>query len=208
MSPIEIAALAVAAGMIGGMVLYLRPVIRQSREKAPVLATWVLFSVATSLSLWMYLRSENHSVVANVGNIVDPLMCWAAAFVLAYYSWQRHRRLVFDFDAVQIGCFIAAGLAVIYWFLTDNEVHANLTVQAIISIGYVPTLRKLHRALRNTESIEVWVVFLITSALSFVPAYAHRDFLATVYAVRAVTCVLVLFAFIVRAELRGRRERT
>ncbi len=205
MSTTYLAALTAVAAMIVGMVLYLLPIVRQSKEKAPVLATWILFAVASSLSLWTYLHSKNHSVAANVGNAVDPLASWSAVFILAYYSWRRWRRVVFEFNRVQIGCLIAVGLILIYWFWTSNEMYANLAVQVIIVVGYVLTIRKLRPAPRNTEPIGAWVAIWLGSLISLIPAWASPNILPKVYAIRAIICIFVLFVFMIRAELRGRK---
>ena len=45
---------------------------------APALATWLIFGVATTISLVSYLRHprKNSSFIANLGNRVDPVIVW------------------------------------------------------------------------------------------------------------------------------------
>ena len=202
----NLSAVVVVAAMTWGMTLYIRTIISQSK-KAPVLATWLLFGIATSLSLWMYLESKEHSWVANIGNVFDPIMCWAAVLVLVYCSRQRWGRVVFDFDWVQIVCFILAGLIIAYWSQTNSAFLANLALQAVIVVGYVPTWRKLWLAAHNTEPVKVWLIFLFGSLVSLIPAWVGDNTLAKVYAVRATICTLILFFFMIRAELREPEEK-
>ena len=160
-----------------------------------------------ALSLWMYLESKEHNWVANIGNVFDPIMCWAAVLVLVYCSRQRWGRVVFDFDSVHLACFVLAGIIIVYWALTSSAFLANLALQTVIVVGYVPTWRKLWLAPHNTEPVKVWLIFLFGSLVSLIPAWAGDNTLAKVYAVRATICTLILFFFMIRAELREPEEK-
>jgi hypothetical protein len=161
---------------------------------APRLATWLIFFVASGLSLASYLAHADArtSFAANIGNrtdVVSLLVIIAAILFSARYEPERRRLKRFDW-----WCLAGAVLIVTLWVATGSSVSANLLLQVLMCVGYFPTLQHLFVEKRNTEPFDVWGVSLGLAALALIPSIIAWDALAIVYAGRATLSVMVTLA--------------
>jgi hypothetical protein len=163
---------------------------------APRLATWLIFIVASWLSLASYLFHVHADAktlfVANIGNRADAV----ALTVILVSVWfsarddpKRRRLRKFDW-----GCLAAAGLIVILWIATRSNLWAFILLQALMCVGYGPTLWHMLKEKRNTEPFDVWWVNLGLAALSLIPPILIKDSFGIVYAVRAILSVATILS--------------
>ncbi|HEU68465.1 MAG TPA: hypothetical protein ENN53_04525 [Candidatus Acetothermia bacterium] len=87
----------------------------------------------------------------------------------------------------------------IAWAFTRQHAVAHSAIQAILVIAYLPVVRRLWRAERNTESFTMWIRLMVAPAFSLL---SSRGVLATAYAVRAIVCTGLLLLLMIRADLR------
>lgn len=186
---------AVALSLVGGF-RYITQTIDGVIQ--PTMTTWLLFAVAVSLSMWTYLATEKHSMLTNIGNTIDLVFCWIELFAIVFVS--PHPRLGLNFFEV---CCIAAALLIGYgWRRTRKHVLANLAIQGIMVVAYLPTLYGLWYATTNHESLSAWSIQWLVCACALVTAIEKRDRLAMIYAGRAVTFVSLMLFLMIRIELR------
>ena len=174
---------------------------------APRLATWLIFLVASGLSLWSY-RVHDHAMAAietNIENRVDVVEL--VAIVLAVIISARHDRERLRLSGFDWGCLVAAVAIVFIWGATGSSFWTNILLQALMCIGYGPTFWHLLRERRNTEPFDMWCVSLGIAALGLVPPLLvePHDRLAIVYAGRAVVSVTLMLGLMWHCERQQKR---
>lgn len=164
----------------------------------PVLATWVIFAVAASLSWWTYWSSPRHSVSNNMGNASDLVIVW---MILITIMVSRHSSRT-SFNWFEIGCLTATGIILLFWRFSRRHTTSNLLLQVLMSVAYLPTLYQLWRATANTEPLVVWLGTWTASFLATVQAIRTKDRLALAYAGRALMFVTIVVLLIIRLDRR------
>ena len=171
--------------------------IRRKRIQ-PALAMWVFFTIAVVGSLVTYLSEGAHGPLDNILNTSDIALVSLVSVAILLYGEKNSRFTRFD-----LGCLGAVAAILIFWGFTRQHAVAHLAIQAILVIAYVPVVKRIWRADRNTEPFAAWIGMLLAAALSLL---SSKGWLATVYAVRAVVCTSLLLALMTRAHVRGRRS--
>jgi hypothetical protein len=162
------------------------------------LSTWIFFTVAPSLAFGAYLANGGQiASVANIGNMIDPI----ANLITLVVVW-RHGG-VWRPTSIEKGSFIAGALILMGWSLTGQHLWANLFLQGIISVGYIPTWESLWRGTRR-EPAGLWALMGCTAAFAIIPAVVAEKPLAIVYTLRGTILASITFSLI----LRDRRRRT
>jgi hypothetical protein len=82
-------------------------------------------------------------------------------------------------------------------------VAAHASIQSIMIIAYVPVIRRMWKANRNTESVFMFGGLLLAPIFSLL---SSEGTLATVYAVRTIVCASTLLLLMIRAEWKVRRS--
>lgn len=167
-------------------------------EIQPVLASWLLFALATTLSLWTYLFTDKHSLVSNIGNAIDLVV--VAVIICSILAYGQNIR--YKVNGFEWSCFIAATAIAVYWSVTRRHKATNLALQGILTLAYLPMLYHLWLASINTESITAWIIAWLACTSSFAAAKFGEDGLAMVYAGRAWLLVSATLILIIRLELR------
>jgi hypothetical protein len=118
------------------------------------------------------------------------------AIFLAILFSSRHEPERRRFKRFEVWCFVAAAFIVALWAVTGSSFWAFIFLQALMCVGYGPTLMHLLRGRRVTEPFDVWSVNLLLGFISLVPALLsrYRDWLAIIYAVRATLCVSAILS--------------
>ncbi len=160
----------------------------------PVMTTWLLFCVSVSLSFWTYWASEKHSLIGNIGNLIDMVLVWSILFAIVFLGKADR----FNFNSVEIGCLIASGIILIYWRRSRKHIQANIALQTIMVIAYAPLFYKLWFATQNPELVMFWALGCVTSCFALVPAFIDRDKLAVLYSMRALIMSLFVLLLIYR----------
>jgi len=163
----------------------------------PALAMWVFFTIATVASLLTYLAEGDYGPLDNILNTADIALVGFVALWIAWFGDRSTR-----FNRFDLGC-LAAVLAIVgVWTITHRHVVAHSAIQAILVIAYVPVIRRMWHARRNTESFTMWIGLLFAPIFSLL---SSEGTLATVYAVRTIVCTSALLLLMIRAERKAHR---
>jgi hypothetical protein len=167
----------------------------------PVLATWIVFFVATMLGLWTYLRSQKNGadgLVTNAANATDVFV--VSAILLAILLFGSNVRL--RFTQLDLASLAAAGCIGGYYLLRRDAFTSNIAVNVLMTLGFIPTFARLMAAQRNTESFSFWTFVLCVCAISLYNPIRARDLLAIVYPARAFVMVSIVLILMVRVALK------
>ena len=159
----------------------------------PALAMWLFFTIAVGMSLVTYMADGDYSFLDNILNTTDIIYVGTVAFAVAIWGDRSSKFTRFD-----IGCLIAVLAIVLFWVITQNHVVTNICIQGIMVISYFPVVKRLIESKENTEPFSVWMIMLITPAISLL---SSKGSLATVYSVRAIICVALLLILMLRIEI-------
>lgn len=187
----DLAALAVTAIMVG-FALWNAFKIRSGVVK-PALSTWLIILTGASLSLITYAIASEWDIKSGVLNAVDVVA--VIIVIVATIKWSPAKTLFRPFEKWYLA---GAAAIVIYWAYSSDPFVSNLLVQALIWIGYFPTIQKLWVEKQNTESFSAWGLVLIASTIALYPAIESGKILAIIYTCRTVAMVflvLVLMAY-------------
>ena len=162
----------------------------------PALAMWIFFSIAVGGSLATYLYEGDFTLLDNILNSADLLLCVYVSVVIFVFGDVSTKFTRFD-----RGCLVAVLVILAFWALTRRHTAANLLIQTILVIAYFPVIHRLWKSDENTESFAIWVALLLAPCFSLLSSQGE---LATVYAVRAIVSTSVLMILMARAEIRGK----
>jgi hypothetical protein len=151
----------------------------------PAASTWMIFLTGTSLSFATYMVAENRDFVTGILNTMDVLEVGAILIAVLIWGNRKGGRLS-RFEKLYLA---GIGLIIVYGFAFGDAWGSNLFVQALITMGYIPTVHKVISNKRNTESFLPWIFSLCAGLFALVPALFDGNTLATVYAGRTVVLV-------------------
>ncbi|HBO17133.1 MAG: hypothetical protein UR69_C0002G0212 [Candidatus Moranbacteria bacterium GW2011_GWE2_35_2-] len=166
-------------------------------EIHPVLATWLLFSLATGVGIWTYMRADSKKdVITNIANTTDVFATWSILLFLLFFGKDTR----YAFSPFEILCIASVVAVLIYWRISKRANAANIAINFILVIGYLPTIVWLWKATENTESFSVWVIVLISNLTALYNPIKEKDWFALLYASRAVILVSAIIGLMVRIE--------
>ena len=168
------------------------------RRISPALAMWVFFTIAAVVSLLTYLAEGDYGPLDNILNTADIALVGFVAMWVALFGDRSTRFSRFD-----LGCLCAVLAIVVVWAISRQHVAAHASIQTIMVIAYLPVIRRMWKANRNTESFFMFGGLLLAPVFSLL---SSEGTLATVYAVRTIVCTATLLLLMVRAEWRTRRN--
>ena len=164
----------------------------------PSLAMWTFFSIAVAGSLATYLSDGDFTLLDNILNSSDLLLCVYVSVVIFLFGDKSTK-----FNRFDRGCLVAVVVILVFWALTRRHAEANLFIQSILVIAYFPVVKRLWNSNENTESFAVWISLLLAPIFSLL---SSKGTLASVYAVRAIISTSLLLVLMTGAELRSRRS--
>lgn len=117
-------------------------------EIHPVFATWILFSLATTIGIWTYLSSvdSKKDLVTNIANTTDVFVTWSILIFLVLFG----KKVRYDFSAFEVSCILVVVGILVYWKISQKANMANVAVNGILAIGYLPTIAYLWGSAINT----------------------------------------------------------
>jgi hypothetical protein len=191
--------LSIAAVLVINLFIAVRytVLIRRGRIK-PALAMWTFFSIAVGGSLATYLFEGDYTLLDNILNSADLLLCTYVAVIIFLFGDKSTKFTRFD-----RGCLIAVILIITFWALTRRHTAAHLSIQAILVIAYFPVIKRLWNSDENTESFGAWFGLLLAPVFSLL---SSKGTLASIYAIRAIISASLLLMLMARTELRSRRK--
>ncbi len=156
------------------------------RESSPAVGTWGLFSVGTLLSVLSVFKATEISAVSNVLNVGDFLMCIA----ILGFIFSKNPKMSFDrFDAI---FFSLAGAIVLFWILSKDAIWANYFSQALITLGYWPTIKKARKERKRNEPYKSWILFLVSAIVALYPAWMNGNTLSLIYSIRSIIIIPIM----------------
>jgi len=177
-------------------VIYIRQLLK--RKIRPALAMWIFFSIAIIISMITYLREGNYSILDNIMNATDLVYVVSVSVAIILFGDKSSRFTRFD-----KGCLVAVILITVFWLFTKDHLATNLLMQTILVIAYLPVVDRLLKSKENTEPFLVWIGMLVAPALALI---SSKGMLATIYSTRAIICVSVLLALMLRVEILNKRR--
>ena len=182
----------------------------KTRQDPPLpLTTWLIFSLVVPAVALAAVLSTGFSEWGNVQTFVDALsVACVLGFMLGtgHYRWAMSRPERYS----NLACIALAAVTVIYWLRTSVHHNANLALQGVMVLSYIPLWWELLTAQRNPYRFAFWFTLFALSIISFYPA--HEVFRKTGesaqlwYAVRATAStasVLLLMWRLHRKEHRA-----
>lgn len=200
----EKAAIVSAVLVIVGTIWYIYLTLSGKKVK-PVLAAWIVNSVATILSFATYWTAPKHSFVSNAYNATSILTI--NAILVATLIVMRQEKKSLNFSPFQIKCLCGSGMIAIFWVVLVWGFHGtgivpNILTQVMMLIGYFVIAERLWRATANTESLFAWWCIVSASLAGMVTAAMSHDWLASLFASRTFVGSLILVLLMHRAENR------
>lgn len=162
----------------------------------PSLAMWVFFTLAVGMSLATYLKSGEFALSDNILNSADLVMVSMVALTILLKGDRVSR-----FNSFDLVLLLLVILIFIFWIFTMEHTISNILIQLILVIAYIPVIRRMLAARKNTEPFSVWIALMIAPVFSLISSQGE---LASVYAFRAIACTGLLLILMLRIELRNR----
>lgn len=163
----------------------------------PVLATWMLFSLAVGIGIWSYLRSDSKKdVITNIANTADVGTTWTILIFILFFG----RNTSYQFNSFEIVCIAAVIAILVYWRISKRANVANIAINGILAIAYLPLIKWLWTATENTESFAVWNIVFISSSTALYNPIKEKDWYALLYALRAVVSVGIVLFLMIRIQ--------
>ena len=145
------------------------------------------------------LAEGDFGFLDNILNTADFFLVSVVALAILRYGDRSTRFTRFDF-----GCLAAVALVLVAWGLSRQHVAAHLAIQTILVIAYIPVVRRLWHAERNTESYVMWLGLMIAPLFGLL---SSKGTLAAVYAIRSSVCPALLLLLMLRTTLRTSRRK-
>ena len=186
--------LAILTTIIMGFVAVQYSYLIIKKKNQPVLTTWLLFSLVTSLSFITYLFHKNHSFSGNIVNLMDVIMCFSIFLTLLFVK----EGVMAKFTKLEKLCLALTVIILVIWFLTKNELLANFLLQGIITIAYFPTFARLYNSKYNYESVGMWIAIFLATISGLIASYSKKDLIGVTYAFRGLILISILFILIAR----------
>lgn len=147
----------------------------------PLLSTWLMFFLGQVLNIFSFIKEVAHkNILATTIVIGDFLMVIVIVFVVA---WHKGEVLFERFEKFYLGLAIAIGL---FWTLSGNSFWTNLSVQVLITLGYVPTVKAMWKKRKATESPVVWGLFSLATFCWMFFVLEGWPLLPAVYGIRGI----------------------
>lgn len=176
---------------IGFGLRYSYQVYRKRTE--PTLSMWIIFQLGTALSLTTYMMSGKHDFRSGILNAMDTTSVAIALTATSLWGKRTIRFHRFEFIYLAIACSI-----VLYGVLSGDAFHSNLFTQGLITLGYFPSVQKMIKEKRNTESFSSWSIGLLAGLTGLVPAVLDHNTLSIVYAVRTIIMISAFMLLMLR----------
>jgi hypothetical protein len=166
----------------------------------PILATRIFLLLAFLLSiLTSYKQTGMHGLTANMLNIVDFLSILATFFAMIF-SKNKNRKFT-KFEKI---CLYFVILIFLIWIITKQNILANILIQIILVIAYLPTLIHLWKSQENTESLNAWSLDFLASIFGMIIPFQTMDLLPLIYGIRSTISTFAVAVLILRIKFKGK----
>jgi hypothetical protein len=165
------------SGLFGclSMGLYVLQLVKGSSIPNP--ATWIIWLIIGVINLLTYFLVVEHNLLRSL----TLLVVTSGILVVTVYSLVRGRFA--KLRLLDIVCFLLALMIVVLWRVTGDPILANLILQVVYIISFIPTILGLHQGILK-EKPWPWIlavggyVFMIAATMvswtnQSWPALAH-----------------------------------
>lgn len=168
----------------------------------PLLSTWLFISIAVVLSFMTNFADTWWAGLSNnMYNIIDGT-CSLIIFLSVLFSVYTNRK--FDkFELILLGCVMGIG---IMRYTTSYNALAHMLIQIISTIAYIPTVKRLRWASSHEDSVAMWTINMIGSALGTIQPLLHNDTLPLLFAWRWRLCTMVVLICLLRIEYHKKQS--
>ena len=181
---------------LASTLIYVRG-IRNNTVK-PILATRIFLLLAFSLTfLTNYRQTGIPGLGANTLNIIDVLSV-LATFIAMAMSKNKSRKFT-KFEKVCLGLVI---LIFLIWIVSGQNILANILIQIILVIAYLPTLIHLWQSEQNTESLSAWSLDFFASVVGIIAPLSTMALLPLIYGIRSTISTFAVIILIWRIKFR------
>jgi len=177
------------------------------KKVKPILAAWIVNSVATMLSFATYWTAPTHSIVSNAYNLTSILTINAILVTTIIVTVREKKGL--GFKPFHVKCLLSALMITLLWIVLvwgfeRTGIVPNILTQALRLIAYWVMGERLWKAERNTESLFAWWCIVLASGAGIIPAAISRDWLAVLFSGLTLVGSLALVILMHKVERRGR----
>jgi hypothetical protein len=88
------------------------------------------------------------------------------------------------------------------WVASGQNILANILIQIILVIAYLPTVIHLWKSEENTESLSAWSLDFFASIFGMIVPLMVMDLLPLVYGIRSTISTFIIIALILRIKYR------
>lgn len=182
--------------MVCGNFKYIREITKG--RVVPTKSSWLIFSVVTGLNVSSFLATR-FDVVSGAYGITDFVSNTVIlAFALVYSSGVKMQLKSFEKYYL-----LGAAVCVLFWIISSNSFVTNLLAQALIVVGYFPTIHSILAARKSAESKFAWTIWTTGSLLSIYPALVNHNTLAIVYSLRGTILCFTVLMLTCKFQKRG-----
>jgi len=166
----------------------------------PVLATWLLLSLTSAIGIWTYFKSEGikRDAITNIANTVDVISSWSILLFLVFFG----QKIRYTFTPFEVFCVGTSVVILLYWKISRKAKIANFAINALLVIGYLPTIVGLYNSTINTEDFSFWIIVLTSRVVAFYNPIKEKDYLALLYASRSAILAGVVLGLMIRIGLK------
>jgi hypothetical protein len=182
--------------VLAATLIYVRG-IRNNTVK-PILATRIFLFLAFLLTFLTDFRQTGvHGLSANMLNIVDILSVLVTFFAMAM-SKNKGRKFT-NFEKI---CLYLVIIIFLIWIISGQNILANILIQIILVIAYLPTLIHLWKSKENTESLSAWSLDFFASIFGMIIPLQTMNLLPLIYSTRSAISTLAVIVLILRLKFR------
>ncbi len=160
---------------------------------------WIFFTIAVIGSLFSYLGEGNYQPMDNILNTSDIILCSVISLVILFFGDRQSL-----FDRFELCCLGIVVVILLFWFFSKAHFITHLALQLILTIAYLPVIKRMWKAGKNTESFLTWILLFIVSAISL---FTAKGILAYIYSLRALFCVSFLLFLMIRIEYKIQQKK-
>ena len=185
------------------LVIYLNGI--RSGKVKPTLSTWIFFAFAGVLSFITDFRETGVAgLFANSYNILDT----SGVFVTLSFIFLFQKNINKKFNKIEKWCLTAVIIIGVLWLLSGQNVLAHLSIQLILLISYIPMFVHLWKANENTESLSMWSIDSLASAVGCIKPILSMDLLPAVYGLRSAVSTFTTVLLILRLKHKAKKLST
>lgn len=142
--------IAISIVFLSAIALYIRAIIVDKNFAPNVVSfgVWSVVDVANFVTITAYTKEWIAPFLMALGAVL--------CFVLSIFKAKKNKNELTKFDKI---CLLVCAIAFCIYYFADSPILANLLIQAVITIGFLPIIKSLLAV--NKEPLGSWVLFAI-----------------------------------------------